>query len=303
MNDVTIVDVVPRDGFQSVPEPISTDTKVATIEALIGAGIRRIEAGAFVSPKHVPQMSDAAAVWARVRHHRGLRFAFLVPNAHGAALALEHGVQELGWVFSASAAHNRANVRREVAQSIAELASFWRGLGSSTPRLRLNLSTCFDCPFDGRVPEAAVIDAVARCLEFLVEVEVGICDTTGRAMPDHVERLFTRLREGFDRPGLSWAFHGHDTYGLGVANVLAALRAGVCVFDGSAGGLGGCPFAPGASGNTASEDIVFTLQNMGLQTGVSLPKLLQVADAVVRIPGVVVGGHVRELPRERVLAA
>ena len=175
-------------------------------------------------------------------------------------------------------------------------------LGRDRPKLRLALSTCFDCPWEGRIPEDKVFRLVERTLVAAPEVEIAICDTTGRASPDQVGSLFGRLVPRYTNPSVSFAYHGHDTYGLGVANAIEAYRQGVRDFDGAASGLGGCPFAPGAAGNTASEDLVFAFEHMGVKTGIDLDKLLKAADGVYRVAPEQAGGKVRVVPRKRALA-
>jgi len=163
-------------------------------------------------------------------------------------------------------------------------------------------STCFDCPWEGRIPEDAVVRAVERVIAAAPEVEIGICDTTGRAAPDHVGGLFARLVPRYASAQVTLAYHGHDTYGLGVANAIEAYRQGIRVIDGAAGGLGGCPFAPGAAGNTASEDLVFAFEHMGIDTGIDFDKLLAVADRVAAVAPEQAGGKLRVVPRKRALA-
>lgn len=301
---VILCDVAPRDGFQVVPTWIPTETKIRIIEELAAAGMTRIEAGAFVSPKHVPQMADTAEVHERVRVPEGTSLTTLVPNLRGAENALAAGCPDIGYVFSVSESHNNSNVRRPVADSIKELGDVIRiGRDHDGFKLRVNAATSFDCPFEGRVNEDDVYAALDRVLGFDFEVEIGLCDTTGRALPDHVAALCAGAIERFSGGVAKWAYHGHDTFGLGVANALYAYDAGVRVFDASVAGLGGCPFAPGATGNTASEDLVFTFENMGIDTGVDLSRLLDVAEAVAALPDTDTGGHIRVVPRKRVLAA
>lgn len=301
---VILCDVAPRDGFQVVPTWIPTETKIRIIEELAAAGMTRIEAGAFVSPKHVPQMADTAEVHERVRVPEGTSLTTLVPNLRGAENALAAGCPDIGYVFSVSESHNNSNVRRPVADSIKELGDVIRiGRDHDGFKLRVNAATSFDCPFEGRVNEDDVYAALDKVLGFDFEVEIGLCDTTGRALPDHVAGLCAGAIERFSGGVAKWAYHGHDTFGLGVANALYAYDAGVRVFDASVAGLGGCPFAPGATGNTASEDLVFTFENMGIDTGVDLSRLLDVAEAVAALPDTDTGGHIRVVPRKRVLAA
>ncbi|WNK00668.1 hydroxymethylglutaryl-CoA lyase [Thalassospiraceae bacterium LMO-JJ14] len=301
---VILCDVAPRDGFQVVPTWIPTETKVRIIEGLAAAGMKRIEAGAFVSPKHVPQMADTAEVHATVKVPADVALTTLVPNLRGAENALAAGVADIGYVFSVSESHNKSNVRRPVAASIAELGEVIQaGRDHDGFKLRVNAATSFDCPFEGRVPEDDVYRAIEQVLAFGYPVEIGLCDTTGRALPDHVGALCAGAIERFSDGVVGWAYHGHDTFGLGVANALYAYEAGVRVFDASVAGLGGCPFAPGATGNTASEDLVFTFEHMGIATGIDLAKLLDVAEEVAALPDTDTGGHIRIVPRARVLDA
>lgn len=246
---VELVEVGPRDGLQSIDQFVPTEKKIALIHALYDAGYRRIEIGSFVSPRAVPQMSDIEAVVEAVARSPGLRASVLVPNLKGAERAAAAGVKEIVYVCSASETHNLKNVHRSIEQSLAELS---RVVASADIGLRFSVATAFDCPFEGQTPEAHVLTLIERVLTLAPAVELCLCDTNGRAMPDHVERLFRTARERFSEPQITWAFHAHDTYGLGVANAVAAYRAGVRIFDGSVAGLGGCPFAPGATGNVAS---------------------------------------------------
>ena len=302
MNSVEIVEVGPRDGFQAIVPFIPTDRKIRLCRGLIAAGVRRLEAGAFVSPKAIPQMADIREILAQVGKPDALRLSVLVPNARGGLMALDAGVDEIVFVISVSESHNRSNVRRSVQDSVADLAGLI-GAAQRPFRLRLNLATCFDCPFEGRIAKDGVFALVEKVLAIAPELEFGICDTTGRAFPDQVADLMGYLIRDFATEQARFAFHGHDTFGFGIANALAAYQAGTRVFDAAAGGLGGCPFAPGATGNTATEDLVFTFENMGISTAIDLEKLLQMADQAVGIPGASIGGHVRALPRQRVLSA
>ena len=302
MNQVEILEVAPRDGFQAVKPFIPTETKIALIEQLAACGFKRLEIGSFVSPKAIPQLADTGEILRRARLPKGLRIQVLVPNAKGLEMALAAGVREIIWVISVSESHNRANVNRSVDESFRAFEAAWAGLGRDKPKLRLGLSTCFDCPWEGRIPEERVFRLVERTIAAAPEVEIAICDTTGRASPDHVGSLFGRLIPRYDSPSVTFAYHGHDTYGLGVANALEAYRQGVRTIDGAAGGLGGCPFAPGAAGNTASEDLVFAFEHMGIATGIDFGKLLKAADAVSRVAPEQAGGKVRIVPRQRALA-
>ena len=287
----TLIEVAPRDGFQPIGDFIPTDEKVKFVEEAYACGLRRIEIGSFVNPKAVPQLRDTGELLQRTRHLDGLDAQVLVPNARGVELALQAGAQHLVYVISASDAHNRANVRRDVATSIREYGEVVAGLPVGV-RMRLNLATSFDCPFDGRMESSLVLDRLARMLDYRTGVEVGLCDTTGRADPDHVAQLTTACLQRWGG-ATRFVFHGHDTYGLGLANIAAAWRAGISSFDTAFAGLGGCPFAPGATGNTATEDAVWMFERMGVETGVDMTALLQLARRAARLPGGSPGGRVR----------
>ncbi|GGX90061.1 hydroxymethylglutaryl-CoA lyase [Litchfieldella qijiaojingensis] len=300
---VEIVEVAPRDGFQSIRDPLPTADKQRCIQALIDAGITRMEIGSFVSPKAIPQMADTGELVAAFANRPGMRFSALVPNLKGAELALAQGVREVVYVVSVSESHNQSNVRRSVDESLADLARVVECLRQAGDAcLRLDLGTSFDCPYEGRIAwtqvDAALDKALALCGD--LELEVALCDTTGRATPYQVAEHFTRLRERHQRPSLRWAFHGHDTFGMGVANALFAIHHGATAVDAACGGLGGCPFAPGATGNTATEDLVYALQGGKVHTGIDLPLLLNAADLIAALPGGQTASHLREVPRERV---
>jgi hydroxymethylglutaryl-CoA lyase len=302
MTGIEIVEVAPRDGFQAVKAFIPTEAKIALIEDLAACGLPRIEVGSFVSPRAVPQMADTPDILKRAQLPAETRVMALVPNARGLALALGAGVGHVNWVLSVTESHNRANVNRSVEESLSDFAAAWRAAGPEKPRLRLSLSTCFDCPWEGRVPEAAVVRCVDRVIAAAPDVEIAICDTTGRAATNHVGSLFGRLLPAYASERVRFAFHGHDTYGLGVANAIEAWRQGVRVVDGAAGGLGGCPFAPGAAGNTASEDLVFAFEHMGVRTGMDFGRLLSAADRVAAVAPEQSGGKLRAVPRRRALS-
>ncbi|HSH47948.1 MAG TPA: hydroxymethylglutaryl-CoA lyase [Halomonas sp.] len=303
---VEIVEVAPRDGFQSISDPLPTVDKIRCIQALIDAGIKRLEIGSFVSPKAVPQMADIGEIVASFIHRSDLRLAALVPNLKGADLALASGIRELMFVVSVSETHNRGNVRQSIADSLANLKGIVERLRAQTDshgmRLRLSLGTSFDCPYEGRIDWRQVEAVLASAMEITqgTAVEVALCDTTGRATPYQVAEYFSRLGERFQDPRLSWAFHGHDTYGMGVANALFALHHGATALDASAAGLGGCPFAPGATGNTATEDLVYALHGGKMHTGIDLTSLLNAADKIAELPGGQTASHLRNVPRKKV---
>lgn len=298
---VTLLEVAPRDGFQSIAEKLPTEEKIAIVEMLLDAGVTRMELGSFVSPKAVPQMADMAEIAAHFRDRAGCRLSVLVPNAKGATLALENGYRDLVFVVSVSETHNQNNVRQSVAQSLDQLRAIVAETGADGEALRVDLATSFDCPFDGTVPLDAVRRVFAEALSIAPKAEFALCDTTGRADPLTVARRFETVMAEAPEETV-WAFHGHDTFGMGVANALFAHGAGVSIIEGAASGLGGCPFAPGATGNTASEDLHFAFEEGGISTGLDRDKLLAAADRIAALPGGKTASHLRNVPRRRALA-
>jgi hydroxymethylglutaryl-CoA lyase len=283
--DVLISEVGPRDGLQSVAATMSTAHKCAWIDALADAGLQEIEVGSFVSPKLLPQMADAAQVVAHAAGRPGLTVMALVPNLRGAEAALRAGAHKITMPVSASPAHSMANVRKTPMQMVEEVRAIAALRDEIAPQARIEagISTAFGCTLQGLVPEDEVIALAAACVAAGAD-ESGLSDTTGMANPAQVRRLFTRLRaELGDHAG---AAHMHNTRGLGLANCLAAYEAGVRTFDASLAGLGGCPYAPGASGNVVTEDLVFMFEAMGLRTGVDLQRLMAArAPLAAGLPG------------------
>jgi len=291
-----ISDVAPRDGLQSIGPFVPTEAKVALVRALHAAGLRRMEVGSFVSPKAVPQMADTAAVLREALALPGLECTVLVPNRRGFERAAASGAQRLGLFMSVTESHNRANVNRTREESFAELSAIVRDARAAGLLVRFNLSCVFHCPFEGVVPEEEALDWIERVEALDPEMEIALADTTGNAAPDQVRRLFEEAHRSW---GLHFAFHGHDTYGMGVANVAAAWGAGVRVFDSAAGGLGGCPFAPGATGNVATEDVAWLFRRMGVRTGLDWEGLLSAADLAAGVPGGTPGGRMRGVAAAR----
>lgn len=276
---VDVVEVGPRDGFQNIKMAIPTTTKKKVIDAIIGAGVQVMEVTSFVHPKAIPQMGDAADVAASVANTyqgRDFRPIALVPNMTGAKSAWATGIREVTYVISASEKHNLANINRTREQSLGELTAITAELPDL--KVRLDVATSFGCPFLGRVDSELVLSLVKAGLAAGVK-EVILCDTIGVADPQQVFQLVGKLRRAF--PEVPVGLHLHDTRGMGLANTLAGLQAGVTTFETSVGGLGGCPFAPGAAGNTATEDMVNMLHAMGIQTGIDLDKYL-LAVGIVR---------------------
>ncbi|WP_431511246.1 hydroxymethylglutaryl-CoA lyase [Variovorax sp. DAIF25] len=292
--DVLISEVGPRDGLQSVAATMPTDYKLRWIDALHAAGVREIEVASFVPAKLLPQMADAAEV---VRHAitlPGLTVMALVPNRKGAQAALEAGVHKLTMPVSASVAHSLANVRKtptEMVEEVRAIAELRRAIAPQV-KLEAGISTAFGCTLQGLVPEDDVIRLAAQCIEAGAD-ESGLSDTVGYANPAQVRRLFKRLRAELGRH--AGAAHMHNTRGLGIANCLAAWDEGVRTFDASLGGLGGCPYAPGASGNAVTEDLVFMFEAMGVRTGIDIEKLIAArAPLMAGLPGEPVYGMTPE---------
>ncbi len=270
---IEINEVGPRDGLQIEKAFVPTEEKIALVDALSDCGFARIEVTSFTSPKAIPALADAQEVMRRIRRHPDVIYTALVPNIRGLERAIEVGTQEMNLVMSSSETHNRANLRMTRDQSLAELTSILHAAqGTSTP-CNVSLSTVFGCPFDGDVP----VDDVLRLAHQLAEAGaagITLCDTTGMAYPTQVAALCeTVLRE---LPGLPITIHLHNTRGMALANAIAAWQTGVTRFDAAVGGLGGCPYAPGASGNVNTEELVHMFECMGVKTGVSLQPLLNI---------------------------
>jgi hydroxymethylglutaryl-CoA lyase len=283
-----INDVAVRDGFQIERQFVPTATKIELVNQLSRTGLHKIEVTSFVSPRAVPALADAEAVLAGIERVPGVVYVALVPNIRGAqnAAAVSHKPDEVNAVISASETHNRANINRTHAQSLEELPTMVRIAHGAGMKITVSLSTTFGCPFEGHVPEDVVLSFVEKFHAMGFD-GISLADTTGMANPRQVRELVARVIERFPAPNETYyTLHFHNTRGMGLANVVAGLDAGVRSFDGSIAGLGGCPFAPGATGNICTEDMVNMLEDMGYDTRVDLAKLLAVSR---RIPVVV--GH------------
>jgi hydroxymethylglutaryl-CoA lyase len=277
-----IQEVAPRDGFQIEPVFIPTAHKVALIDGLSRTGVAKIEVTSFSSPKAIPMLCDAEQVLQQIARVPGVEYAALVPNVRGCERALKAAVDEINLVMSASETHNRANLRMDCErsfESFGEIVSLVQGRRA----INVSLSTAFGCPFEGPVPAARVLDWLRRFRDLGIE-RVSLCDTTGIANPAQVHRLFSEVLCAW--PTCVLTAHFHNTRGMGLANALAALDAGVERFDASLGGLGGCPFAPGATGNVCTEDLAHMFHAAGYATGIDLERLLEIAR---QLPGLV--GH------------
>ena len=286
-------EVATRDGFQIEPTFIPTNAKTALIDALSECGYAKIEVTSFTSPKAIPMLRDAEEVMGRITRVPGVQYTVLVPNLHGAERAMESRADELNLVMSVSQTHNLANLRMTPEQSFAALASVVRHVDGCTP-INVSLSCSFGCPMEGDVPEGDML-AWARRFADLGVRGITWCDTTGMAQPAQVARIADAVMQRF--PQLQRTFHFHNTRGMGLANVLAAVQHGIDRFDGSLGGLGGCPYAPGASGNIASEDAIHMLDAMGYDTGIDVDRLLAVARQLPDIVGHDVPGQIAKAGR------
>jgi hydroxymethylglutaryl-CoA lyase len=283
-----INDVAVRDGFQIEKQFVPTATKIEVVNQLSRTGLHKIEVTSFVSPKAVPAMADAVEVLAGIERVPGVVYVALVPNIRGVRNAADAAKRpdEVNGVVSASETHNLANINRTHEQSLAELPEMVKGAHAAGMKITMSLSTTFGCPFEGHVHEDVVMDFVARFRELGFD-GISLADTTGMANPRQVRELVRKVLDRFPPPNDTYyTLHFHNTRGMGLANVVAGIEAGVRSFDGSISGLGGCPFAPGATGNICTEDMVNMLEDMGYDTRVDLAKLLGVAR---RIPAVV--GH------------
>jgi hydroxymethylglutaryl-CoA lyase len=283
-----IHEVSVRDGFQIEPIFVPTDIKVGLINALSHTGIAKIEVTSFTSPKAIPALADAEAVMHQIMRVPGVVYAALVPNQRGCERALSCHVDEINFVMSCSDSHSLANLRMTPQQSLAQCAEIVKEVQGAAV-VNVSLSTAFGCPFDGEVPLAHVQAMIER----LVDMGIGhvtLCDTTGMANPAQVQRVCSTLTERW--PSIVFTAHFHNTRSMGLSNALAALHAGIDRFDASLGGLGGCPFAPGASGNVCTEDLVHMFHAMGYETGVDLDQLLTLARWMPEIVGHDVPGQV-----------
>ena len=289
-----INDVAVRDGFQIEKAFIPTATKVEVVNQLARTGLHKIEATSFVSPRAVPALADAREVLAAIDRVPGVTYVALVPNLRGVhdAASAPSKPDELNGVVSASETHNRANINRTHEQSIAELAPMVRAAHEAGMKITMSLSTTFGCPFEGRVSEEVVLEFVGRFRDAGFD-GISLADTTGMANPRQVRELVSRVLERYPPPDETYyTLHFHNTRGMGLANVVAGIESGVRSFDGSVSGLGGCPFAPGATGNICTEDLVNMLEDMGYDTRVDLAKLLAVARRIPAIVGHDVPGQV-----------
>lgn len=286
---VTVVEVGPRDGFQMETAFIPTKTKIELINALIGCGIRRMEVTSFVSPKAIPQMRDAAEVLAGAVRSQIIHLTALVPNPKGAENAARAGVDEMIIFVSATESHNQSNVSRTIEESLAGFEIVMKIAREADIPVRGSVAVAFGCPFEGDVPTDQVGRIVGKLLDLGVK-GITLGDTTGMATPPIVHQTCKHLLQAY--PGLELALHFHNTRGIGLVNVYEALRMDLTIFESSVAGLGGCPFAPGAAGNVCTEDLVYLLHEMGIQTGIDLNALIKVAKRVEEVIGRPLPGQV-----------
>ncbi|RMX06646.1 hydroxymethylglutaryl-CoA lyase [Corticibacter populi] len=288
---VRVQEVGMRDGLQIEQAFVPTAEKIALVDALSAAGLRKIEVTAFVSPKAIPSLRDAEEVFRGITKAPGCTYSALVPNVRGAERAIAAGADELNLVMSVTETHNLANLRMLREQSFAGLRQVIDTVGGAVS-VSVSLSCCFGCPMEGDVSPGQVFDWVQRFADLGV-VGISLCDTTGMAYPSQVHGMASEARRRW--PEIDFTLHFHNTRGMGLANILAGLDAGVRHFDAALGGLGGCPYAPGASGNVCTEEVVHALQLMGYDTGIDLQALL---DAAARLPALI--GH--DMPGQLVKA-
>ena len=279
---VTVYEVGPRDGLQNEAAPIATADKIAFVDRLSRAGLPAIEVSAFVHPQRVPQMHDAADVFAGITRRPGTRYSALVPNVQGLERARAAGATEIALFGAASETFSRRNINQSIEESFATYADVAARASAAGLRVRAYLSTAFGCPFEGDVPIARVVDLTQRWLDLGV-FEVAVSDTIGIAHPGQVRRVLGELLRHVTANRV--ALHFHDTRGTALANVLASLDFGIATFDSSAGGLGGCPYAPGATGNLATEDLLYLLNGLDLETGVNLDEVFHASRHIEPLVG------------------
>lgn len=291
-NKVEIIEVGPRDGIQNESTFISTENKIELINALNKTGIKRMEATSFVHPKYVPQMKDAKEVLEGIDRDPSIQYMALIPNEKGCDRAIESGIKALSLVVGASDSFNLKNVKMTREQSIQSFETVIKKAKEQDIFIRYSIATSFWCPFEGKVDSDLVLDLVEKAENLGVD-EIVLCDTIGRANPAQVFDLFEKVMS-LQTTAMITA-HFHDTYGMALSNVVAALQTGVTRFDASIGGLGGCPFAPGAAGNSSTEDIVFMLHEMGIETGIDLKQLLACVEMVKPLTNRNLTGHLHKV--------
>lgn len=297
---VEIVEVGPRDGLQNLEQYVETERKLHLINLLAESGLKEIQVGGFVHPKAIPQFRDIKEVVRGLGPVRQVKFTALVPNLRGAEDAIESDIRKIIFVFSVSRSHNLSNVRRTPEESLEELKNI-RELLISHPDVEIgvDLATTFGCPFEIEVKKEEIMRCIKRVYELGIK-QMTLCDTVGYGNPRQVEDIVSTCMKSY--PGVTFRVHFHNTRGLGLANALAAYQTGIRSFDSSIGGLGGCPFAPGATGNVATEDQVFMFNEMGIETGVEIPRLFKASrylEEILRDAPVTSSVFTAGLPGER----
>ncbi len=299
-DQISLREVGPRDGLQN-EDPVPTQAKIALIDRLSATGVSRIEAVSFVRPEAIPQMADADEVWNGIDRAAAVRYSALVPNLRGARRALAAGLSEIEAVVSASDTHNRKNVRRSTAESLDDIAVIIDEAHQQGVPCQVIISTAWGCPYEGDVPVSRVVEVAGRAVADGAD-SISFGDTTGMATPTRVWSLVGEFRSAY--PDTALNLHFHNTRGTGLANVLAALELGVADFDASVGGLGGCPYAPGATGNIATEELVHMVEDMGIGTGVNLEAMIgAAADAELIVGRRLPSQVLRAGPRTRTIPA
>ncbi|MFM1652038.1 hydroxymethylglutaryl-CoA lyase [Brevibacillus sp. B_LB10_24] len=280
MAEVQIIEVGPRDGLQNEAEFVPTEKKLELIDKLLDAGITRMEATSFVHPKKVPQMSDASDIMRKLQGYKNVSLGALVPNRKGFERASEQRIDEVNWVTAASQTFNARNINQSIEENFEAFTQLVPLMKEAGVKIRFSIATSFGCPFEGKVDEDKVLSLALAAFKAGAD-EVGLADTIGIAVPDHVYSLCSKVLK-YSRSD-SVAIHLHDTRGLALANTYAAYTAGIRLFEAAAGGLGGCPFAPGAAGNVATEDVVYMFERMNVKTGIDFSRLLEASDFAVSL--------------------
>jgi hydroxymethylglutaryl-CoA lyase len=280
--DVTLYEVGPRDGLQNESRMVPTDDKIRLIDALSGTGLRAIEITSFVNPKWIPQLADGGAVSRRIARKPGLIYSALVPNRQGLDAAMAAGMKEVAVFMSASETHNKKNVNKTIAQTLAAFRETVPPALAAGLRVRAYVSTVYGCPYEGAVDPARAVE-LARALRELGCYQISLGDTIGVANPRQVRDVLSGVLAEIPKPEV--AVHFHDTRGTALANILVSVEMGITTVDAALGGLGGCPYAPGASGNVATEDVVYMLEGMGVRTGIDLDKLVDCAQLASTLVG------------------
>ena len=297
---ISIREVGPRDGLQN-EDPVPTAAKIELIDRLSATGVRRIEAVSFVRPSAIPQMADASEVWSGITRAPAVRYSALVPNLRGAQRALDAGLGEIEAVVSASETHNRKNVNRSTEESLDQIAQIIDQAHQRGVRSQVIVATAWGCPYEGDVPVERVVSVAGRAVADGAD-SISFGDTTGMATPGRVRTLVGEFRSAY--PGVPLNLHFHNTRGTGLANVLTALELGVADFDASVGGLGGCPYAPGATGNIATEELIYMAEDMGVGTGIDLEAMIAAAADAEQVIGRKLPSQVlRAGPRTRTIPA